>query len=76
VPSYEAYHTGSVLAKAPIHAAEHSAYLWQILPDGALLTIGPFSDPRVGAMGISATRDAAETFADRDPFVLHGIVSR
>jgi uncharacterized protein YciI len=37
--------------------------------------IGPFADPREGAMGIFTTRDAAETFAERDPFVRHGVVA-
>lgn len=37
--------------------------------------IGPFSDPREGAMGIFTTREAAEAFAADDPFVLHGVVS-
>jgi uncharacterized protein len=58
------------------HAAEHNAYLRQFLPDGALLMIGPFSDPREGAMGIFATRYSVETLAARDPFALHAVVSR
>ena len=34
-------------------------------------------DPeREGSMGIFTTREAAEEFAQGDPFVLHGVVAR
>ena len=42
---------------------------------GVLLAIGPFADPREGAMSVFATREAAEEFAEGDPFVLNGVVS-
>lgn len=39
--------------------------------------IGPFTDPPAGsAMGIFATRAAAEAFVAADPFVSQGIVTR
>lgn len=38
--------------------------------------IGPFADPREGSMGILTTREAAEKFAQGDPFVLYGVVSQ
>ena len=50
-------------------------------PDGrssgsrTLLLIGPFADPRDGAMGVFTTEEAAEDFASGDPFVLHGLVA-
>jgi uncharacterized protein YciI len=37
--------------------------------------IGPFEDPQDGAMAIFTTREAAEEFAQGDPFVLHGVVA-
>jgi hypothetical protein len=64
-----------VLVKAPLHAAEHRALWSESFASGQLLMIGPFSDPRDGAMGIFTTRDAAETFARRDPFVRNGVVT-
>ena len=38
--------------------------------------IGPFANPKEGAMGIFTTREAAEKFAAADPFVLNGVVER
>lgn len=64
-----------VMEKAPIYAAEHRAHWRSFADSGTLLMIGPFSDPREGAMGIFTTREAAEAFAADDPFVLHGVVS-
>ena len=65
-----------VLDNAPIYGAAHRAHWNDFLKDGTLLMIGPFSDPRLGAMGIFTTRDAAERFARDDPFVLNGVVSQ
>ena len=49
---------------------------WTVFHDaGTLLMIGPFADPRDGAMGVFTTRDAAEQFASTDPFVVHGLVA-
>lgn len=61
--------------KIPAHIAAHRARWQQFLADGTLLMIGPFANPTEGAMGIFATRKAAEDFAAGDPFVLHGVVS-
>jgi uncharacterized protein YciI len=36
--------------------------------------VGPFVDPREGAMSVFTTREAAEEFAAGDPFVLNGVV--
>src|SRR6266496_927678 len=38
--------------------------------------IGPFSDPRQGAMGVFVTREAAEEFVRVDQFLLEGVVKR
>jgi uncharacterized protein len=57
------------------HFPAHSAR-WQEYADaGTLLMIGPFSDITRGAMGVFTTREAAESFVEADPFVVHGIVA-
>jgi len=61
---------------APLHGAAHRAHWNAFLANGTLLMIGPFADPREGAMGIFTTREAAESFATEDPFVLNGVVSK
>lgn len=63
-----------VLAKVPIHLPAHRARWERFQADGTLLMIGPFSDPREGAMAVFTTREAAEEFARGDPFVLNGVV--
>ena len=65
-----------VLEKAPIHGPAHRAHWQEFAKNGTLLMIGPFADPRLGAMGIFTSRAAAEAFANDDPFVLNGVVSR
>jgi uncharacterized protein YciI len=74
---YVLYYQSSpdVATLAPIHGAAHRAYWNEFLANGTLLMIGPFADPREGAMGIFTTREAAETFAKDDPFVLNGVVT-
>ena len=73
VLSYEPSAEG--LAKAPAHFVAHRAR-WQIFVDrGELLMIGPFADPREGAMAVFTTREAAEEFAAGDPFVVNGVVA-
>jgi uncharacterized protein len=56
----------------PAHRAKWQEYVTR----GELLLIGPFSDPRQGAMGVFATREAAEEFVRNDPFVLEGVVKK
>ena len=62
------------LAKVPIHFPAHRARWERFRDDGTLLMIGPFADPKEGAMAIFTTREAAEEFARGDPFVLNGVV--
>lgn len=64
-------------AKVPAHIEAHRA-LWRAFHgDGRLLMVGPFTDePIGGAMAVFTTRAAAEEFISKDPFVVHGIVSR
>lgn len=65
-----------VAQKAPAHGAAHRAHWQEFLSNGTLLMIGPFANPVDGAMGIFTTREAAESFAKADPFVLNGVVER
>ncbi len=71
---YEA--SPEVLSKAPPSAAAHRAHWQAFVTDGTLLMIGPFANPTEGALAVFATRDAAESFAAADPFVLNGVVER
>jgi uncharacterized protein YciI len=65
-----------VLSKAPLHFAAHAARWAEFHANGLLLMVGPFRNPQEGAMGIFTTREAAEDFANGDPFVLNGVVSK
>jgi uncharacterized protein YciI len=57
------------------HFDDHRAR-WQVFQEaGTLLMIGPFADPRDGAMAVFTTAEAAEEFASADPFVVRGIVA-
>jgi len=61
-------------AKAREHFPAHQALWREFAGRGELLMIGPFDNPRGGAMSIFTTREAAEEFVRGDPFVLHGVV--
>ncbi|HEX9017099.1 MAG TPA: YciI family protein [Chloroflexota bacterium] len=63
-----------VLSKAPLHFQAHVARWNGYRENGSLLMIGTFADPREGAMAIFTSREAAEEFANGDPFVLNGVV--
>jgi uncharacterized protein len=58
---------------ARLHFDAHRALWAQYYERGSLLLIGPFADGS-GAMGVFRTREAAEEFAQADPFVRHGVV--
>ena len=64
------------LAKAPVHFAAHQARWKEFHDRGTLLMVGPFGDPRQGAMALFTTDEAAREFAQSDPFVLNGVVSQ
>ena len=70
------YESGDdVLAKAPLHFEAHSARGQEFHERGQMLMYGPFGDPqREGSMAVFTTREAAEEFAEGDPFVLNGVV--
>ncbi len=60
---------------ARAHFEAHRARWSDFREQGTLLLIGPFADPREGAMAVFTTREAAEEFAATDPFVLNGVVA-
>jgi uncharacterized protein YciI len=63
------------MEKVGAHFEAHRAR-WKVFHDlGTLLLIGPFADPRDGAMAVFTTQEAAEDFAATDPFVLNGVVA-
>jgi uncharacterized protein YciI len=65
------------MTKIPAHFAEHQS-LWSAFREaGTLLMIGPFTDEPAGsALAIFTTREAAESFVEKDPFVRHGLVAK
>lgn len=64
-------------SKAPAYFAAHRARWAEFAAGGSLLMIGTFGNPQdEGSMAIFTSREAAETFAQSDPFVLHGVVRR
>jgi uncharacterized protein YciI len=67
----------NMLPLAREHFPAHQAR-WQSFVDrGDLIGIGPFGDPQnEGSMAIFTSREAAEEFAESDPFVLEGVVKR
>ena len=50
----------------------HKAVVDEFIAGGHAIGIGPFADR--GNMAIFRTREAAEQFAARDPFILEGLV--
>lgn len=62
------------LEKVAANIAGHRAHWAEYVANGTLVAIGPFADPREGAMGIFRTRESAESFAKSDPFVTNGVV--
>ena len=50
----------------------HKAIVDEFVAQGQVIGIGPFSDR--GNMAIFRSRDAAEAFTKRDPFILEGLV--
>lgn len=52
----------------------HRAYLDEVAEAGRVLLIGPLLPaPGSGAMAVFRTREDAEAFPQRDPFVLEGL---
>jgi hypothetical protein len=64
-----------VASKAPPYFPAHSERLREFHERGDLLMVGTFGNPQEeGSMSIFTSRDAAEEFANGDPFVLNGVV--
>jgi uncharacterized protein YciI len=63
------------LPKARIHYPAHRARLDAFHARGEVLMVGTYENPAEGALGVFATREAAEEFVREDPFVLNGVVS-
>lgn len=65
------------MEKVPAHIGAHRALWATFSADKRLLMVGPFNDQPIGdAMGVFATREAAEEFVRLDPFVSSGIVAK
>ena len=67
-------------ARIPEVFPRHGAYIreFESRRPAELLSIGPLAEPAAdepGAMGVFATREAAETFVAGDPFVTEGVVA-
>ena len=66
-----------VAGKAPVHLLAHRERCQEFHARGTLLLVGTFADPQAdGSMAVFTTREAAQEFADGDPFVLNGVVRR
>jgi len=70
------YDGASNLEKARDLFPAHRARWKEFLDRGELLMIGPFGDPRQGAMAVFRSKSAAEEFARTDPFVEGGVVPK
>jgi uncharacterized protein YciI len=64
-----------VMSKAPQFYPAHSERVDQFHAAGTLEMVGTFADVQnEGSMAIFSSREAAEEFAEGDPFVLNGVV--
>jgi uncharacterized protein YciI len=64
-----------VAERVPEFMAAHRAWYQEFARRGDLLMVGPFSD-RSGALAVFTSRAAAQEFAEGDPFVRNGLVTR
>jgi uncharacterized protein YciI len=64
-----------LMSKAPAHMPAHSARGQEFHERGSLIAYGPFGNPQEeGSMAIFTSREAAQEFAEGDPFVVNGVV--
>jgi len=64
-----------VASNAAPHFPAHKRRLNEFHERGELLMVGTFGDPQTqGSMSVFRSREAAEEFAEGDPFVLNGVV--
>ena len=73
VMTYEVSPEG--MAKAREHFPAHRARLDEFHARGTLLMAGPWANPMEGALAVFTSREAAEEFAQGDPFVTNGVVA-
>lgn len=52
----------------------HKAFMDQFVARGEVVGTGPFIDPEGGNMALFRSKEAAESFAKSDPFLLEGVV--
>jgi uncharacterized protein YciI len=64
------------LTKLMEHYPAHRARLEEFHARGVLIAAGPLGNPPESAMGIFASRAAAEEFIAGDPFVTNSIVTK
>jgi len=57
------------------HYPAHRARLDDFHARGLCLAAGPLGDPPEGALGLYASKEAAEEFIAGDPFVQNGLVA-
>lgn len=77
MPKYVVFYESAddVRSRAPAHFPAHVARWKTFRDNGTLLMIGTFANAQdEGSMAIFSTREAAEEFANGDPFVLNGVV--
>jgi uncharacterized protein len=65
----------AALPKLKEHFPTHRARLEEFHARGELIAAGPLGNPPAQAMGIFASREAAEAFIKGDPFVTNGLVA-
>jgi uncharacterized protein YciI len=63
-------------ARLKEHYSAHLARLQEFHARDELIAAGPLGNPPASAMGIFASREAAEAFIAEDPFVTNGLVSQ
>jgi uncharacterized protein YciI len=61
-------------AKAPADLQAHQARVREFHSRGSLVMAGSFTNAEDGSMGIFTTREAAEEFIMKDPFVVNGAI--
>ena len=63
-----------ILERRGPHRDEHLAGIRAGLEDGRIVMAGPLGDPPSGAAIVFTEREAAEAFANADPYVANGLV--
>jgi uncharacterized protein len=65
-----------IAEKRTPHRDGHLGLLRELHEDGRVKMAGAYSDPLDGAAIVFSDRQSAEEFAERDPYVLNGLVTR